>query len=39
MKILIRWLIASADKLLLWQPLGRAAKRGEEDAVPQSDSH
>lgn len=39
MRLMIRWLIALAEGLLLWQPLGRAAKRGEEDAVPQSDSH
>lgn len=37
MKIVIGWLIASALGLLLWQPLGRAAKRGDEDAIPQSD--
>lgn len=39
MKILIGWLIASALGLLLWQPLGRAAARGDEDAVPKSDLH
>ena len=37
MKILIGWLIASALGLLLWQPFGQAAKRGDEDALPQSD--
>lgn len=38
MKILIGWLIASAlGLLLLWQPFGRAAKRGDEDALPPSD--
>ena len=31
MKILIGWLIASALGLLLWQPFGRAAKRGDKD--------
>jgi hypothetical protein len=31
MKILIGWLIASALGLLLWQPFGLAAKRGEKD--------
>ncbi len=31
MKILIGWLIASVLGLLLWQPFGRAAKRGEKD--------
>ena len=36
MKILIGWLIASALGLLLWQSIGRAAKRGDEDAVPQT---
>jgi hypothetical protein len=30
MKILIGWLIVSALGLLLWQPFGRAAKRGDE---------
>jgi hypothetical protein len=30
MKILIGWLIASALGLLLWQPLGMAAKRGDK---------
>lgn len=37
MKILTTWLIASALGLLLWQPLGQAAKRGDEDAVPPGD--
>ena len=37
MKILIGCLIASALGLLLWQPFGRAAKKGDEDAVPPSD--
>lgn len=31
MRLLIGWLIASALGLLLWQLLGRAAKRGDED--------
>ena len=39
MKIPIGWLIVSALGLLLWQPFGRAAKRGDEDAVPESDLH
>ena len=39
MKVLIGWLIASALGLLLWQPFGRAAKRGDEDAVPESGLH
>lgn len=30
MKILIGWLIASVLGLLLWQPFGWAAKRGDE---------
>lgn len=37
MKILIVWLIASVVGLLLWQPFGQAAKRGDEDAVPPGD--
>lgn len=38
MRLLIGWLIASALGLLLWQPFGRAAKRGDEDnAVPPGD--
>lgn len=37
MEILIGWLIASALVLLLWQPFGQAAKRGDEDAVPPGD--
>lgn len=38
MKILIAWLIAQVLGLLLWQPLGLAAKRGDEDdAVPPGD--
>lgn len=39
MGLLIGWLIASALGLLLWQPFGRAAKRGDKDAVPKSDLH
>lgn len=39
MKILIGWLIASALGLLLWQPFGQAAKRGDEDAVSPGDLH
>lgn len=39
MRLLIEWLIASVLGLLLWQPFGRAAKRGDEDAVPESDLH
>lgn len=30
MKILTAWLIAQAVGLLLWLPLGRAAKRGDD---------
>lgn len=30
MKILIVWLIAQVLGLLLWQPFGKAAKRGDE---------
>lgn len=38
MMILIAWRISQAVGLLLWQPLGRAATRGDEDdAVPQSE--
>ena len=37
MKILTGWLIASVPGLLLWQPLGMAAKRGDEDALPESE--
>lgn len=36
MRLLTAWLIASALGLLLWQPFGQAAKRGDEDAVPQA---
>lgn len=36
MRLLTAWLIASALGLLLWQPFGQAAKRGDEDAVPQT---
>ena len=39
MRLLTAWLIASALGLLLWQPFGQAAKRGDEDAVPESDLH
>lgn len=37
MKILIGWLIAQVLGLLFWLPLGRAAKRGDKDAVPPGD--
>lgn len=37
MRLLIGWLIASALGLLLWQPFGQAAKRGDSDAVPPGD--
>lgn len=37
MRLLTAWLIASALGLLLWQPFGRAAKRGDEDAVQARD--
>lgn len=38
MKILTAWLIASALGLLLWYPLGQAAKKGDkDDAVPPGD--
>ena len=37
MRLLIGWLIASVLGLLLWQPFGQAAKRGDSDAVPESE--